>query len=117
MEYRQEDLENYGGNSKPHNGGAKAPQNLSSSMVRKKSDPLLVTSSRFQMMGGLMANFQQVIFGTKLAVLFPAIPLAVAADFYRFGRVRKYRKMLNRPKMDFKYFCFKNCRIFCYRSN
>ncbi|KAF5446729.1 hypothetical protein F2P56_032332, partial [Juglans regia] len=31
-------------------------------------------------------NLQEVVLGTKLAVLFPAIPLAVVADFYNFGR-------------------------------
>lgn len=35
----------------------------------------------------LLANLQEVILGTKLAVLFPAVPLAIVADFYNFGRV------------------------------
>lgn len=65
----------------------KTPQNLSSSMVRKKSDPILVTNVRFQMVRNFLHNLQEVVLGTKLAVLFPAIPLAIAADFYHFGRV------------------------------
>lgn len=35
----------------------------------------------------LWRNLVKVVFGTKLAVLFSAIPLAMAADFYSFGRV------------------------------
>ncbi|XP_021601661.1 vacuolar cation/proton exchanger 3 [Manihot esculenta] len=61
-------------------------QNVSSSIMRKKSDPVLVSSVRFQMLRHFLANLQEVILGTKLAVLFPAIPLAIAADFYKFGR-------------------------------
>ncbi|XP_028061245.1 vacuolar cation/proton exchanger 3-like [Camellia sinensis] len=34
-----------------------------------------------------LANLQEVILGTKLSVLFPAIPLAVVAECYGFGRV------------------------------
>uniref|UniRef100_A0A6N2L2F3 Vacuolar cation/proton exchanger n=1 Tax=Salix viminalis TaxID=40686 RepID=A0A6N2L2F3_SALVM len=65
----------------------KTPQNISSSIVRKKSDPVLVSSNvRFQMLGYFLTNLQEVILGTKLAVLFPAIPLAIAADYYKLGR-------------------------------
>jgi Ca2+:H+ antiporter len=66
----------------------KTPQNISSSILRNKSDPMLVSSSaRFQMLWHFLTNLQEVILGTKLAVLFPAIPLAIAADYYKFGRV------------------------------
>ncbi|KAE8653282.1 hypothetical protein Csa_023159 [Cucumis sativus] len=41
---------------------------------------------RFGLVRELWRNLVKVVFGTKLAVLFPAIPLAVAADFYSFGR-------------------------------
>ncbi|KAL9334047.1 hypothetical protein Peur_074186 [Populus x canadensis] len=65
----------------------KTPQNVSSSIIRKKSDPMLVSSNvRFEMLGYFLTNLQEVILGTKLAVLFPAIPLAIAADYYKFGR-------------------------------
>lgn len=57
-----------------------------SSMVTKKW-PSLVTKDRFQMLRNFTTNLQEVIFGTKLAVLFPAVPLAVVADFYSLGRV------------------------------
>ncbi|TYH56288.1 hypothetical protein ES332_D08G007200v1 [Gossypium tomentosum] len=61
-------------------------QNMSSSFMRKKSDPILVSTIQFRILRELLANLQEVILGTKLAVLFPAIPLAIAADFYKFGR-------------------------------
>jgi Ca2+:H+ antiporter len=49
---------------------------------------MLVSSNvRFEMLGYFLTNLQEVILGTKLAVLFPAIPLAIAADYYKFGRV------------------------------
>ncbi|PON62993.1 Calcium/proton exchanger CAX [Parasponia andersonii] len=66
--------------------GSRTPQNMSSSLLRKKSDPILVSKVRFQMLRAFLTNLQEVILGTKLALLFPAIPLAVAADFYHFGR-------------------------------
>ncbi|KAE8697025.1 Vacuolar cation/proton exchanger 4 [Hibiscus syriacus] len=70
-----------------NNGGViRTAQNRSSSFMRKKSDPMLVSTVRFQMLRQFLANLQQVILGTKLAVFFPAIPLAIAADCYEFGR-------------------------------
>ena len=69
------------------NNGIRTAQNMSTSLMRKKSDPILVSRVRFQMLRQFLANLQEVILGTKLAVLFPAIPLAIAADFYKFGRV------------------------------
>ncbi|XWS74024.1 hypothetical protein CRYUN_Cryun02cG0180000 [Craigia yunnanensis] len=68
------------------NNGIRTAQNMSTSLMRKKSDPMLVSKVRFEMLRQCLANLQQVILGTKLAVLFPAIPLAIAADFYKFGR-------------------------------
>lgn len=67
----------------------RAPHNTSaSSVLRKKSDPMLVPAKvRFLVFRQVFANLQEVILGTKLAILFPAIPLAVVADFYKFGRV------------------------------
>ncbi|KAK4606100.1 hypothetical protein RGQ29_000392 [Quercus rubra] len=64
----------------------RTPQNVSSSILRKKSDPVLVSKVRFKMLRQFLANLQEVILGTKIAVLFPAIPLAIVADFYNFGR-------------------------------
>lgn len=69
-----------------NSNGIRTAQNMSNSLLRKKSDPMLVSNVRFQMLRQFLANLQEVILGTKLALLFPAIPLAIAADFYKFGR-------------------------------
>ncbi|KAG5515112.1 hypothetical protein RHGRI_036224 [Rhododendron griersonianum] len=61
-------------------------QNISASLVRKKSDPMLLSKVRFQMVRVFLANIQEVIIGTKLCLLFPAIPLAILAECYEFGR-------------------------------
>ncbi|XP_015873735.3 vacuolar cation/proton exchanger 3 [Ziziphus jujuba] len=65
---------------------ARTPLTMSSSLLRKKSDPILVSKVRFQILSDFLTNLQEVILGTKLALLFPAIPLAVVANFYHFGR-------------------------------
>jgi len=62
---------------------------LTSSTVTKKC-PFLVTKFHCQMLRSFTANLKVVVFGTKLAVLFPAVPLAVVADFYGLGRVSIY---------------------------
>ncbi|KAB1225762.1 Vacuolar cation/proton exchanger 3 [Morella rubra] len=83
------DMENGGSKSLQANKellNGRSPQMMSSSMLRKKSDPVLVSSIRFKLLRQFLANLQEVVLGTKLAVLFPAIPLAIVADFYKFGR-------------------------------
>lgn len=82
------DVENGDSKSLMNKGLSKGrtQQNVSSSILRKKSDPVLVSKVRFKMLRQFLANLQEVILGTKIAVLFPAIPLAIAADFYNFGR-------------------------------
>ncbi|CAJ1970636.1 unnamed protein product [Sphenostylis stenocarpa] len=62
--------------------------NEKTAMVRKKSEVVVVASSngRLEMLRSLMTNLQVVFLGTKLVVLFPAVPLAVVASFYGFGR-------------------------------
>lgn len=64
--------------------------NEKTAMVRKKSEVVVAVASnngRSEMLRNLMTNLQAVFLGTKLAVLFPAVPLAVVATFYGFGRV------------------------------
>lgn len=61
--------------------------NMSSSSLRKKSDLTLVSKVPCGLLRKFLANLQEVILGTKLSVLFPAIPLAIAAQCYGFGRV------------------------------
>ncbi|TXG58798.1 hypothetical protein EZV62_016627 [Acer yangbiense] len=60
--------------------------NMSSSSLRKKSDLTLVSKVRWGCLRLLLTNIQEVILGTKLSVLFPAIPLAIAAHHFGFGR-------------------------------
>ncbi|KAF7825544.1 vacuolar cation/proton exchanger 3-like [Senna tora] len=60
--------------------------NMSSSSLRKKSDLTLVSKVRYGLLRNLLVNFQEVILGTKLSVLFPAIPVAIIAHVYGFAR-------------------------------
>ncbi|KAH1090023.1 hypothetical protein J1N35_017280 [Gossypium stocksii] len=73
------------GSSKEIRHGRTA-HNMSSSSLRKKSDLTLVSKVRYAMLRQFLANLQEVILGTKLSVLFPAIPLAIVAECYGFGR-------------------------------
>lgn len=67
-------------------GHGRTAHNMSSSSLRKKSEIALVSKVPFTLLRQILANIQEVILGTKLSVLFPAIPLAIIADFYNFGR-------------------------------
>ncbi|KAM6574253.1 hypothetical protein CsatA_022580 [Cannabis sativa] len=60
--------------------------NMSSSSLRKKSDIKLVSKVPCALLRTFLANLQEVILGTKLSILFPAIPLAIAAHSFGFGR-------------------------------
>ncbi|KAF8042165.1 hypothetical protein BT93_A0701 [Corymbia citriodora subsp. variegata] len=73
------------GSSKETRPGRTA-HNMSSSSLRKKSDIALVSKVPCRSLRRLLANLQEVILGTKLSILFPAIPLAIVAEFYGFGR-------------------------------
>ncbi|ESR42609.1 vacuolar cation/proton exchanger 3 [Citrus sinensis] len=59
--------------------------NMSSSSLRKKSDLTLVSKIRFPCLRRCLANIQEVILGTKLSVLFPAIPLAIIGQCFGFA--------------------------------
>ncbi|KAL5133383.1 Vacuolar cation/proton exchanger 3 [Glycine soja] len=52
--------------------------NMSSSSLRKKSDLTLVSKVCSGHVRNVLVNLQEVILGTKLSILFPAIPLAIA---------------------------------------
>ncbi|KAL6146190.1 hypothetical protein ACLB2K_056873 [Fragaria x ananassa] len=64
----------------------KSAHNRSSSSLRKKSDRTLVSKIPCILLRQFLANLQEVILGTKLSVLFPAIPAAIVADSVGFGR-------------------------------
>ncbi|XXG39624.1 hypothetical protein AAC387_Pa01g0538 [Persea americana] len=76
---------NLKGSSKEIRPGRTA-HNVSSSSLRKKSDLTLVSKVRFALLRQLLTNLQEVVLGTKLSVLFPAIPLAIVAQMFNFGR-------------------------------
>ncbi|KAF8724819.1 hypothetical protein HU200_020757 [Digitaria exilis] len=60
--------------------------NLSSSSLRKKSDLALLRKVPCGPLRRLLDNLQQVLLATKLVLLFPAVILALAARFFRFGQ-------------------------------
>ncbi|KAG5584676.1 hypothetical protein H5410_045110 [Solanum commersonii] len=60
--------------------------NVSSSSLRKKSDLTLVRKVPCAIVRDVLANVQEVILGTKLFVLFIAIPIAIVAHYKNFGR-------------------------------
>ncbi|KAL7136248.1 hypothetical protein ABFS83_10G017000 [Erythranthe nasuta] len=65
------------------NGGRRA-HNMSASSLRKKSDLSLVSRIRVGLLRLFLANLQEVLLGTKLSVLFVAIPFAI------FAKCRNY---------------------------
>ncbi|CAN1846408.1 Vacuolar cation/proton exchanger 1 [Linum perenne] len=52
----------------------------------KALPPAECSNSKLQKGKGFITNLKQVVLGTKLAVLFPAVPMAILADLYGFGR-------------------------------
>ncbi|KAF7845367.1 vacuolar cation/proton exchanger 3-like [Senna tora] len=64
----------------------RSARKMSSTSLRKKSDLKIVSKVRCALLRNLLANLQEVILGTKLSILFPAIPLAIVADCYGFSR-------------------------------
>lgn len=77
---------NLKGLSKENRTGRTA-HNMSSSSLRKKSDLTLVSKIPCSLLRQFLTNLQEVMLGTKLSVLFPAIPLAIVAQCFGFARV------------------------------
>ena len=73
-----------------NSGHWRTAHSMSSSSLRKKSDAALVRKVPVAPLRPVLANLQEVFLGTKLAVLFLAVPLAVAAQCAHFGEVRTY---------------------------
>ncbi|WVZ70126.1 hypothetical protein U9M48_018819 [Paspalum notatum var. saurae] len=73
----------------PHGRSATArtAHNMSAAALRKRSDASLVNKVPVAPLRPILANLQEVFLGTKLAVLFPAVPLAIAAQCASFGQV------------------------------
>ncbi|CAK8541917.1 unnamed protein product [Lathyrus sativus] len=72
--------------SRHGHGRSRTAHNMSSSSLRKKSDRTLVSKIRCASVRNVVANIQEVILGTKLSILFPAIPAAIVAHYLGFGR-------------------------------
>ncbi|CAH1419252.1 unnamed protein product [Lactuca virosa] len=66
-------------------GHSRTAHNLSSSSLRKKSDLSLI-STLPSSLRNFLGNLQEVILGTKLSLLFLAVPLAVAAHYFRLSQ-------------------------------
>nr|AGI03023.1 calcium exchanger [Vigna unguiculata] len=58
----------------------------SSNSLRKKSDQTLVSKVPCATLRNVLLNLQEVILGTKLSILMPAIPAAIVAEYCGFGR-------------------------------
>ncbi|KAK8464469.1 hypothetical protein PHAVU_010G001500 [Phaseolus vulgaris] len=86
---KMEVMENGGANlkglSKEMRHGRTA-HNMSSSSLRKKSDLTLVSKVSSGPLKNLLLNIQEVILGTKLSILFPAVPIAIVAQCYGFAK-------------------------------
>ncbi|CAN8317042.1 unnamed protein product [Cochlearia groenlandica] len=60
--------------------------NMSSSSLRKKSDLRVIQKVPYKGLKDFLANIQEVILGTKLAILFPAIPAAIIGTYCGFSQ-------------------------------
>ncbi|KAF5186373.1 Vacuolar cation/proton exchanger [Thalictrum thalictroides] len=58
---------------------------MSSSSMRKKSDLSVISRVRIGVLRKFLTNLQEIFLGTKLFVLFPAVPLAFVAHYCNFG--------------------------------
>jgi len=83
-------MENGGANLKGLNKEmrhGRTAHNMSSSSLRKKSDLTLVSKVSSGPLKNLLLNIQEVILGTKLSILFPAVPIAIVAQCYGLAKV------------------------------
>ncbi|XP_076943676.1 vacuolar cation/proton exchanger 3-like [Bidens hawaiensis] len=66
--------------------GKRTAHNLSSSSLCKKSDRPLISKLPASILTSFISTLHEVIFGTKLSVLFLAVPAAVAARYFRLSQ-------------------------------
>eukprot|EP00262_Sarcandra_glabra_P020266 TRINITY_DN798_c0_g2_i4.p1 TRINITY_DN798_c0_g2~~TRINITY_DN798_c0_g2_i4.p1 ORF type:complete len:407 (+),score=43.74 TRINITY_DN798_c0_g2_i4:133-1353(+) len=59
---------------------------MSASSLRKKSDLTLVSKVPWGLLRDTLANLQVIFLGTKLAILFPAVVVAIIAQIFNFGK-------------------------------
>ncbi|XP_015079844.1 vacuolar cation/proton exchanger 3-like [Solanum pennellii] len=61
--------------------------NVGQELDRKNDEEIIMKKKKnAQLFRILLVNFQEVILGTKLCLLLPAIPLAILAQYYHFAR-------------------------------
>lgn len=61
--------------------------NVGEELERKNDEEIIMKKKKnAQIFRLLLVNFQEVILGTKLCLLLPAIPLAILAQYYHFAR-------------------------------
>lgn len=63
--------------------------NMSSSSLRKKSDLRVIQKVPYKGLKDFLSNLQEVILGTKLAILFPAVPAAIICTYCGVSQVCK----------------------------
>ncbi|XP_011077566.1 vacuolar cation/proton exchanger 3-like [Sesamum indicum] len=68
-----------------YSSAARTAHNMSSSSLRKKSDRSLVSKVRVGFLRAFLGNLQEVLLGTKLSLLFLAIPLAIIAKYRNYA--------------------------------
>jgi len=86
MEVMEDGGANFKGLNKEMRHGRTA-HNMSSSSLRKKSDLTLVSKISSGLLKEVLVNIQEVILGTKLSILFPAVPIAIVAQCYGVAKV------------------------------
>ncbi|KAL4587158.1 hypothetical protein LXL04_000024 [Taraxacum kok-saghyz] len=72
--------------SRNGHGHSRTAHNLSSTSLRKKSDISVISRVPFPFLRNFLGNLQEVILGTKLSIIFLAVPIAVAAHYFRLPR-------------------------------
>ncbi|KAL8214766.1 hypothetical protein R6Q57_004215 [Mikania cordata] len=65
---------------------SRTAHNMSSSSLRKKSDMALISKLPSSLLRNFLSSLHEVIFGTKLSLLFLAVPIAGAAHFFRLSQ-------------------------------
>ncbi|KAF6138494.1 hypothetical protein GIB67_022528 [Kingdonia uniflora] len=73
---------------------------MSYSSLRKKYDLLLLSKVKIGLLRQFLINLQAVSLGTKLAVFFSAITLAIIAQSYNFGRNVVKKNFLHLASME-----------------
>ncbi|KAJ4903844.1 Vacuolar cation/proton exchanger 1 [Raphanus sativus] len=74
------------GSSRELRYGGRTAHSMSSSSLRKKSDLRVIQKVPYKGLKDFLSNLQEVILGTKLAILFPAIPAAIIGTYCGFSQ-------------------------------